>query len=54
MEDRNPQKRQPYEKPKMTRVNLKPGQAVLSSCDPGQKMARPWHPCLYTCNKETR
>lgn len=41
-----------YEKPVVQKVKLEPKKATLSNCNPGEKMTRPWLPCLYTCNKE--
>jgi len=46
--------KRPYEKPLMQVTRLKPDQAVLSNCSPGEKMTSPWHPCLFTCNKDRR
>jgi hypothetical protein len=44
--------KKPYEKPTLQKTELKPEEAVLSNCNPGEKMTSPWLPCLYTCNKE--
>jgi len=46
-----PPKKQ-YERPLIQEVKLKPEEAVLSNCSPGEKMTSPWYPCLYTCNKD--
>ena len=53
MQDK-PISKKPYKKPLVQKTGLKADQAVLSNCSPGEKMARPWHPCLYTCNKDRR
>jgi len=41
-----------YERPLIQEVKLKPEEAVLSNCSPGEKMTSPWNPCLYSCNKD--